>query len=138
MAVGDQEFLFVILKILLNIMKLPPLNRVELVIEDGRDIIVDGGPSVRCLRVNHVIVIMNKGIYLFLGLGIRRIGRLFVALRVVSLRDIVLAGCGLLCAEHLFRSVYSHDYILIISPKLDPIGVLGFWGDRKSVVRERV
>ena len=80
MAVGDQEFLFVILKILLNIMKLPPLNRVELVVEDGGDIIVDDGPSVLGLRFNHVIVIVNKGIYLFLGLGVWRVRRLFVAL----------------------------------------------------------
>ena len=79
-AVGDQEFLFVILKILLNIMKLSPLNRVELVVEDRGDIIVDDGPSVRGLRVNHVIVIVNKGINLFLGLGIRRVARLFIAL----------------------------------------------------------
>ena len=48
-AVGDQEFLFVILKILLNIVKLPTLNSVELVVEDGRDIIVDDGPSIRNL-----------------------------------------------------------------------------------------
>ena len=80
MAVGDQEFLFVILKILLNIVELPPLNRVELVVEDGRDIIVDDGPSIRGLRVNHVIVIVNKSIYFFLGLGVWRVSRLFVAL----------------------------------------------------------
>jgi hypothetical protein len=80
MAVGDQEFLFVILKILLNIVELPPLNRVELIVEDGRDIIVDDSPSVRGLRVNHVIVIVNKGIYLFLGLSVWRVRRLFVAL----------------------------------------------------------
>ncbi len=80
MTVGDQEFLFVILKILLNIMKLSPLNCVELVVEDGRDIIIDDGPSIRGLRVNHVIVIMNKGIYLFLGLRIWWVGCLFVAL----------------------------------------------------------
>ena len=80
MAVGDQEFLFIILKILLNIVELPSLNRVELVVEDGRDIIADDGPSIRGLRVNHVIVIVNKSIYFFLGLGVWRVSRLFVAL----------------------------------------------------------